>query len=173
MILGILVGTVATILLTVIASFFIGSKEINVKESLVINKPISEVYAIVGDFKTWKSWSPWMEKDPNIVIEITGKPGRVNHFYSWSGNDEVGEGNQKIMEIKPNKYLNVKLTFTKPIQSESKVEWFFEEVEGGTKATWATQSDNDFMGRVFDVFMDFNGEISKDFKKGLKNISEL
>ena len=165
-------GLVAVVVILGVSLFFMGGNEINVTESKVINKSPEELYAKVGDYNTWASWSPWAKLDPKMKSTVTSTPGTVGHKNTWSGNDEVGEGMQEIVSLVPNKNITMALEFIKPAPSKSKVTWDFEAVEGGTKVTWHTEGPIEGMGRVFNALMDFDAQISKSFKDGLENLSK-
>lgn len=57
----------------------------NVKKTIVIDRPISEVMNKVGDLNYFASWNPWQQMDPSATKVITGTPQTISHKYSWHG----------------------------------------------------------------------------------------
>src|SRR5678815_5858519 len=75
---------------------FVAPTDLNVEREVVINRPKDDVFNDLRLMKSHDSWSPWMRKDPNIVKQYTGADGTVGFVQSWSGNNEVGVGEQEI-----------------------------------------------------------------------------
>src|SRR5688572_3245586 len=76
---------------------FIGPKDVKVERQIAINRPASEVKAKLGDFKFFHDkWSPWTQRDPNMVCTYEGTPGEPGHLYTWKGNKEVGHGSMTL-----------------------------------------------------------------------------
>ena len=59
--------------------------------------------------KDHDAWSPWMRKDPSIVKQYRGTDGTVGFVQSWSGNKEVGVGEQEIKNISEGSRIDYEL----------------------------------------------------------------
>jgi len=70
----------------------IAPKSYDVSRSIVINKPLTDVYSYLILLKNQDNWSPWAEKDPNMKKTFTGTDGEVGFVFTWVGNKEVGDG---------------------------------------------------------------------------------
>jgi hypothetical protein len=46
---------------------------------------------MVSDYNNWKTWSPWVEMDPELAITVEGEPGKAGHKMSWKGS-KLGRG---------------------------------------------------------------------------------
>ncbi|MCA1762820.1 MAG: SRPBCC family protein [Flavobacteriales bacterium] len=145
-----------------------------VDREIEIDAPAAVVFEQVNVMKNRDAWSPWEQKDPNMTKEYAGTESGVGAKYMWSGNDSVGTGNMEILESKPNEYIKSKLVFTEPWESESIIEWSFEETQNGTKATWSVSGE--LPGYLFWMGQDDMDEnMGPDFEKGLaqlKSVSE-
>ena len=91
------------IFLGIIALFIIltlvAPKTFNVSRSIVINKPLPEVFEYLKYIKNQDNWSPWKLKDPDMKQEFVGTDGEIGFVSKWVGNKEVGTGEQEIINI--------------------------------------------------------------------------
>jgi len=81
----------AVVVLIIILAM-IAPKSYDVSRSIVINKPLTDVYSYLILLKNQDNWSPWAEKDPNMKKTFTGTDGEVGFVFTWVGNKEVGDG---------------------------------------------------------------------------------
>ena len=139
--------------------------KINVAQSVIINKPVSEVFTELNDFHNWSKWSPWLvlEKEVKVDVEPDGKS------YSWVG-DIVGSGRMKIENEIENKSVACDLLFLKPWKSKAKTSFDLKEVEGGTKVTWNMASSLPFF--MFFMKKSFEGFIAMDYDRGLAMLKD-
>lgn len=146
-------------------------KKLVFEESISIAAPAKMIYNKVNDFKTWESWSPWMEMDPNAEHTYTNKTTGVGAKWSWKGNKEVGEGNQTIVESVDGKSIKTALEFS-GWDGQSFSDWNFEADGDKTKVTWGFDgAETPFYLRPFNLLMK-SGLIST-YKKGLNKIKKL
>jgi hypothetical protein len=89
------------------------------------------------------------------------------------GNDQVGEGNMKILASDPQSKVEYELNFLKPMVSTASTSLSFQPEGDGVAVTWAMEGDNDFMGKAFSLVMDMDKMIGKDFEEGLNNLKTL
>lgn len=97
-----------------IAAIFIPN-EYKITHTVAIQKPQKEVYDYVKMLGNQKEWSTFMEADPNVKITYSGKDGAVGATQYWKGNDDVGEGSQKIIRLDGER-IDVELHFIKPFE---------------------------------------------------------
>lgn len=128
-----------------------------------------EIHPQLTDLRRWVEWNPWAERDPNMKITFSEQPSGQGAWYEWDGNDDVGKGKMTIAEVSPTA-VRYRLEFIEPFASEADVELTLEPKNGRTTVLWTMQSDNDFMGKIFGVFMDMESMVGKDFEKGLANL---
>jgi len=163
----IVIGALLAVLLATIASRPAGYQ---VERSASVAAPPEVVYAQVSDFGRWSEWSPWAKLDPNMKTTLSGTPAAVGHGYAWAGNDKVGEGRMTITEAAPASRVGIKLEFLKPFASVSPTSFTLAPDGAGTRITWKMTGTNDFMGKAFSLFMDFEKMIGGDFEKGLAQL---
>ncbi len=169
------------------ASIYFGTKNgaFDVASSKEIEAPATLLFETVNDFKTWKKWGPWMEKDPTVEIQYGTSTTGEGASYSWkSENREVGAGSMKTLSVKeglPNnksgKEIHQEITFNTPFgDSKSNVYWRFEPIENTnkTKVTWGMKGEQSFMEKVFMSFQKepFDKMLTTMFDKGLANLDK-
>jgi hypothetical protein len=144
----------------------------SVQRSATMKASPDIAFALVNDFHQWDAWSPWEKLDPAMKKTHEGAAG-TGAKYSWSGNDDVGEGRMTIEESKPAELIRIKLEFLKPFESSSTTLFTFKPEGENVSVTWKMSGDNNFVGKAFSVFMDMDEMIGKDFEKGLASMKTL
>ncbi len=139
-----------------------------VTRTATIAAPPEHVFALVNDFHQWDKWSPWAKIDPNMKTTYDGPPAGAGAVYSWTGNDEVGEGRMTILESRPNDAIKIDLEFLKPFESKAINEFILKAEGTGTAVEWRMAGDSNFMSKVFSLVMGgMDKMIGPDFEKGL------
>lgn len=135
--------------------------------------PPETVFAQVNDLHKWDLWSPWAKKDPNMKKGYEGPDAGVGAVYTWSGNNEIGEGKLTIVESDPAKRILVLLEFVRPFVGTNNAEFTFEPQGAGTVVTWAMFGENNFVAKAMGLFMDMDKMIGNDFEQGLADMKAL
>ena len=172
MIKKILLGIVAVIAAILIVAAFQPS-EFRVTRSATLAAPPAAVYAEVNDFHRWASWSPWEKLDPNMKRTFEGPASGVGSSYAWEGNGDVGAGKMTITESKPAESVLIKLEFFKPMPGLCPTEFSFRPDGAGTKVTWTMSGTNDYLAKIFCLFMNMDKMVGGDFEKGLASLSQI
>src|SRR5947207_11402723 len=100
--------------------------EFKVVRNATISAPAPALFAQVNDFHKWEAWNPWGKLDPAMKQTYEGSPSGAGSVYSWSGNDQAGEGHMTLTESKPNELIRIKLEFMKPMQGTNDVQFLFK-----------------------------------------------
>lgn len=172
MIKKILLGLVAVIAAILVAAAFQPS-EFRVTRSATLAAPPAAVYAEVNDFHRWASWSPWEKLDPNMKRTFEGPGAGVGSVYAWEGNSDVGAGKMTITESKPADTILIKLEFIKPMPGLCPTEFTFRPEGAGTKVTWTMSGTNDYLAKIFCLFMNMDKMVGGDFEKGLASLARV
>ena len=160
---------VIVVLVTFLA--ILAPKTYDVNRSVMINKPLAEVFNFLKYLKNQAYWSPWEEKDPNIKKEFLGTDGEVGFITKWEGNKDVGVGEQEIKAIVDNEIVKTQLRFYKPWKSESYAYLKVEKVDkNSTKVVWGFSGYNKFPMGIMMIFMSMDKIIGKDFEYGLSKL---
>lgn len=145
-----------------------------VTRSATINAPPEQVFPLVNDFHEWDKWSPWAKLDPNMQTTYSGAGDGEGAVYSWTGNDDVGEGRMTILRSEPHQHVQIKLEFLKPFESQSITDFSFQSEGGGTAVNWTMSGENNFMAKAFMLFMGgMDKAVGPDFEKGLAQMKSV
>lgn len=109
-------------LVAIIAAFavFVATRpnQYTVERSAEVAAPADVIYPHLEDLHKWAEWSPWDKLDPAMKKEFSGAEKGVGAIYHWTSNqDNVGEGQMTITNVKANEMVEIKLEFIKPFES--------------------------------------------------------
>ena len=166
------------IALTVIVVVFVvivalQPSEFNVVRSATISAPAPALFAQVNDFHKWEAWNPWGKLDPTMKQTYEGAPAGTGAIYTWSGNDEVGEGRMTITESRPSDLIRIKLEFFKPFAATNTAEFTFKPEGNQTAVTWSMTGNNNFMAKAVHLFMNMDKMVGGQFEKGLAQMRSV
>ena len=167
-------GVLAVVLLGFLAFVATRPDHYHVERSASINAPAAIIYAQLDDLKKWADWSPWDKIDPNVKKTFEGPDRGVGQSYTWQGNSDVGTGQMTIASAEPQKRVTYKLDFREPMAAQAEATIIIaKEGASAHKVTWGMDGANNFMGKLFGVFMDMDKMIGKDFEKGLSQLKGI
>jgi len=138
-----------------------------VSRSLSIKAPPEVVFPHVNELKQWAAWNPWEKLDPDMKLTYQGPEAGVGASYSWVGNSDVGEGKMTITGCTTNESIQLKLEFFKPMAGVSDTLFTFKPQGDETEVTWTMTGRNNFVGKLFCLFMNMDTMIGGEFEKGL------
>ncbi len=165
----ILIGIVALIVILGV----VAPKTYDVSRSIVVNKPLAEVYNYLKFIKNQDQWSPWAEKDPDMEKTFTGTDGEIGFISAWVGNKDVGSGEQELTGFKENEEVASQLRFLKPWKSTSDAYLrVFQEGEA-TKVVWGFTGHNKFPISIMMLFMNMDKAVGGDFEQGLSKLKKV
>lgn len=142
------------------------------RSATVAATPVA-LFPRLNDLHQVHEWAPWKEKDPKCSYEFTGPAAGVGASQSWSGNSDVGAGKQTIVESRPNELVRMKLEFLKPFEAVCEATYSLKPADNQTVVTWTMTGENNFVGKVFCLFMNQDKMVGGEFEKGLANLKRL
>ena len=171
--------TVIYIIAAIIALFIIlaaiAPKKYNVSRSIVINKPLGEVFDYIKYVKNQNFWGPWNQRDPGMKQTYTGEDGTVGFISAWeSDHKQVGSGEQEILNVEKNVKMETELRFLKPWKSVS--QGYIEthpEGDQATKVVWGFHGTNKIPINIMMLFFNMDKAVGKDFEQGLANLKSI
>lgn len=170
----ILICLILGVLAICLCLVIIAPKNFDINRSIVINKPLPEVFQYLKYMKNQDNWSPWKKKDPNMHQEFIGTDGEIGFTAKWQGNKDVGEGEQEIINIEEHKIIESNLRFFKPWKSESKAYLKVEALTPNkTKVYWGFSGVNKIPTNVFFLFFNMDETVGKDFAEGLASLKQI
>jgi uncharacterized protein YndB with AHSA1/START domain len=144
-----------------------------VRRSTTIKAPPARIIALINDFRSWSSWSPWEQLDPNMKRSFAGPPNGKGAVYSWEGNKDVGAGRMEITDMSAPARVVIKLDFLKPLEAHNTTEFTLQPQGELTTVTWNMTGPMPFVSKIMSVFMSMDAMIGKDFEKGLANMKAV
>lgn len=161
---------VAVVVLVFVVVVAMQPSEYRIARSTTIAAPAEAVFAHVNDFHEWEAWSPWAKLDPNAKNSFEGAAQGEGAIFRWAGNSEVGEGSMAILESRPGELVRIRLDFIKPFKDTATAEFTFEPTDDQTKATWSMFGMNNFLSKMFCLFMNMDKMVGGEFEKGLASL---
>lgn len=144
-----------------------------VKRTAMIKASPSTIFTQINTLKKWEAWSPWAKIDPQMATSYSGPDSGKGAIYAWEGNNDVGKGSMEIITSTPSSTIEFTLIFVAPWESTSIVTFQLEPNGDGTQITWSTKGDNNFMGKLFGIFVDMDEMLGKDFETGLASLKSI
>lgn len=168
------IGIAAAVLLVVLVGVVaMQPATFRVERSLVVNTPADVLFDQVNTMKNRQAWYPWDKLDPNMKRTYSGPESGVGASYAWSGNDDVGSGEQTIRESVLNQKVVDDLHFITPFEAQNVSMITFAPEGTSTRVTWAMEGKNAFMGKAFSLVMDMDSMVGKDFEQGLASLAAV
>jgi len=167
------------LLVIVIVITSVQSPKTHLERSIVVNASPASVFKYVNNFKNFNTWSPWHSIDPNTAYTFEGPEEGVGAKMFWkSEHEEVGEGEQWIVESEENKRVKSGMKFG-GFEGEYFAEVVLEPADNNsTKVTWHYYGDvskasafGAAAGKFFGMFMD--GMLGPQYEKGLSSLKEV
>lgn len=171
MIKKILLGLVALIVIVLIVAAMQPSSY-RVERSATIAATPQALFEQVNDHKKFDAWNPWSKMDPSAKNTYSGPDTGVGSACSWVG-EKVGEGTATITESKPGELVRQRMDWKKPMEGTSTVDFTFQPDGDKTIVTWAMYGDNNFMGKLFSLFMSCESMCGPEFEKGLADLEKI
>ena len=150
---------------------FVVQTDMHIEAEVEIAKEPEEVFAYIKDLKNQDNYSVWMQMDPDMLKTYEGEDGTLGFVSRWESNkDNVGVGEQEIISIKENEYIDYELRFIEPFESLSQARMYVELDEDGTEVKWTFDGE----APVFMIwFMGMEGDLENDLQTGLNNLKTL
>jgi len=137
----------------------------------IIDASPALIYDNVIEYKTWETWSSWIEKKPDTKITYSEQTKGIGGSYSWE--DDDGVGNMKTVAATPYESIEQSMQFQD--YEPSKVTWKFESKDGKTNVTWIMNGNKVPFGfKLYAVFSGgFDKMIGPGFERGLEKLDSL
>lgn len=169
-ILEVIGGIVALLLL--VAAFT--RKKYNVERSVVINKPLAEVFDYIKHIKNQDHYSKWVMTDPHMRKSFRGTDGTVGFVYGWNGNKQAGEGEQEIIRIEEGKRIDTEVRFVRPFAAVGQIPMIVEaQSSNQTKVRWGMSSEMRYPMNIMLLLFGLENALGKDLEISLNNLKNI
>jgi hypothetical protein len=146
---------------------------LRVQRATSIKAPADRIFPMINDFRQWRTWSPYENKDPAMNRTYEGTENGKGAVYAWDGNNNVGSGRMEILETAVPSKITIKLDFFKPFEGHNTAEFTMLPQGDVTNLTWTMSGPAVFMSKLMQVFMNLDHMIGRDFEVGLANLKKL
>ncbi|MEO8669930.1 MAG: SRPBCC family protein [Tahibacter sp.] len=175
-----LCGFLIVLVVVLIAVAFVLPDHAHVERSVVIDRPASQIHALLNSFRRFNEWSPWAAKDVRAKYSYSGPESGVGAKFAWIGDPStVGSGSQTIISSVAPQYVSLALDFGDRGQSAAK--FTLTPDPKGTHVSWTLDSDLplnpdrrflwNLVGRYMGLFMD--RLVGPDYEAGLERLKSL
>lgn len=144
-----------------------------VQRATSIKAPPEKIFALINDFHSWRSWSPYEKLDPAMKRTYSGAAKGKGTVYEWDGNRNVGKGRVEITDTSPPSKVTIKLDMVKPFEAHNTVEFRLEGKGDSTNVTWAMDGQNAYIAKVMHVFFSMDSMVGGQFEEGLANLKTI
>jgi hypothetical protein len=169
--------TVVALLVVLIAAVLLMAltkpDSFGVQRTASIKAPPEKIFALISDYHSWGSWSPYEQKDPAMKKIYSGAPSGRGAVYEWEGNSSVGKGRMEITDSSPASKVTIKLDFEKPLEGHDIAEFTLQPAGDSTNVTWAMRGPSPYITKVMSVVFNLDRMIGSDFESGLANLKAL
>ena len=172
MLLYVLIAVAVIVVLFVIV-VVLRPADFRITRSATISSSPATVFEQVNDLHKWQEWSPWAKLDPAVKNSFAGSPAGIGAAFSWSGNNEVGEGTMTITESRPSDLVRFRLEFRRPFKGTNIAEFTFQPRGDQTVVTWSMSGTNGFIGKALGLIMNCDKMVGGQFEKGLANLNSV
>lgn len=161
---------VSLIALFYIIGYFLPGRY-HIERSISIKTTDKEMFEALNSFKNFSMWSPWAKKDLNTKYWFSGPAEGVGSRMDWKGDPKtVGSGYQKILESKPNEFINVELVFAPYVKANTSYR-IKNEGNGLVTITWTFDEDmkgisEKYFGLMLESFL------GPDYEEGVQNLKK-
>jgi uncharacterized protein YndB with AHSA1/START domain len=172
-----IIAVIAVLLAAAIAAVLILASRkpdsFSVQRAAAIHAPPEKIFPLINDFREWRAWSPYEDRDPNLQRSYSGAASGKGAVYEWNGNRQVGSGRMEILDAPPPNKVVIKLDFISPFEGHNTAEFTFVPQGDTTNVTWRMHGPAPLMSKLMQVFMNFDNMIGKDFVTGLANLKRV
>ncbi len=147
--------------------------EFSVSRTTTIAAPAGDVFGHVNDLRKWDAWSPWAKLDPAAKVAFEGPSAGKGAVFTWSGNEQVGEGRMTVAESRLAEHVALNVDFVKPFEGRSTSEFSFKREGSQTAVTWTMGGHHDFIGKAMCLIMNGQKMMGGEMEKGLANLKAV
>lgn len=163
--------------IAILAILFVGGayllpREVSVARSITIDAAAEKIFPQVNSLKATEAWSPWLERDPNVVLTYTGPDSGIGAAMAWASEEpDVGVGTQEIIASVANQSVETALDFGD--MGLATARFTLVEQGTGTELTWGFTTDTgmDPIARWIGLMLD--SWVGADYEQGLENLKAL
>lgn len=169
-----LILILALVSIVLIVALFV-KNDFEITRTTEIERTKTDVFDYIRYLENHENFTVWSQIDSNIEQSYSGPDGNVGQIYKWiSNHEEVGSGEQEIIELTEYKSIGYELRFKTPWESKANAFFTLEETSHeSTKVDWSFKGEMPWPWNITLLFMDMDSELGPDLEKGLFNLKGI
>jgi effector-binding domain-containing protein len=128
------------------AGYYLLPPTLQVSRTVTIARPVSVIYPLLTDLRTFNEFSPWFDRDPKADYFFEGPASGVGQTASWTSSvADLGSGQITVVKTIENKEVDTRielgagpLPFVQPPRILSRFD--LAPDKDGAKITWSTRT---------------------------------
>lgn len=168
-------GIVAGIITVMVIIALIVPKGYSVQRSIVINKPLRQVFKYVKLLRNQEHYSKWVMLDPDKRMTYTGTDGTEGFTNAWDSDmKQAGKGEQTITKVVEGERIETRVVFIKPFAGVADIYMTTSQVnEDNTTVTWGFASKMPFPMNAMILFINMEKMLGADMEISLNNLKRI
>jgi Polyketide cyclase / dehydrase and lipid transport len=163
------VSVVAAAIAAVLAYAATQPDRFEVQRSTSIRASAERIFPFINDLRTFNTWNPFDKKDPNVKGTYSGPESGKGAAYAFESS-QAGTGRIEIADTAPPSRVTMKLSMTKPLAADNRVQFILQPQGDTTHVTWAMDGDVPFVGKLIHLFVDMDRMVGQEFAAGLAEL---
>lgn len=166
---GIVIGVIAVVVVAVLAYAATRPDRFEVQRSASIRASADRIFPLINDLRTFNTWNPFDKKDPSIKGTYSGPESGKGAAYAFESS-QAGTGRIEIADVAAPSRVTMRLTMTKPLAADNRVQFILQPQGDTTRVTWAMDGDVPFVGKLIHLFIDMDRMVGQEFAAGLAEL---
>ncbi|MFL5043518.1 MAG: SRPBCC family protein [Xanthobacteraceae bacterium] len=163
------VSVVAAAIAAVLAYAATQPDRFEVQRSTSIRASAERIFPFINDLRTFNTWNPFDKKDPNVKGTYSGPESGKGAAYAFESS-QAGTGRIEIADTAAPSRVTMKLSMTKPLAADNRVQFILQPQGDTTYVTWAMDGDVPFVGKLIHLFVDMDRMVGQEFANGLAEL---
>lgn len=163
----------AALVLVFLAVVWLQPSTYHIARSCRIAAPAPAIFPHINDLQRAHAWAPWKQLDPTARYTFGGPSSGVGCTQAWEGNKRMGAGQQTIVESREPERVVVKLEFFRPFPAVCRSTYELAPAGTDTLVTWSIDGRNNFVARIFCLFMNQDKMLGSKFEEGLDALKSI
>ena len=140
-----------------------------VQRSTSIRASAERIFPFINDLRTFNTWNPFDKKDPSTKGTYSGPESGKGAAYAFESS-QAGTGRLEIADAASPSRVTMKLSMTKPLAADNRVQFILQPQGDTTRVTWAMDGDVPFVGKLIHLFVDMDRMVGQEFAAGLAEL---
>lgn len=130
-----------------------------------------QIFPWLVDVKRAEEWSPWKKVDATMQSTFSATTSGIGAYQQWEAK-KMGNGRATIVNVVPNRDVEVRLDMYTPMESTSTAHYLLAPKDGGTEIAWTIEGKQNYIGKLFTLVFNCEKMMKKTFADGLATLKQ-